>query len=209
MRKLLWATSLLVLFTVAAVAQSAAPESTAEANKAVVTRAFAALNEGDLKTLNELFDPAGPWHLPNGKTAPQGGPFTELAKACPMCAALEQRKIVIDVMVAEGDLVSVRSTWSGLYTGTAAAFLSIRSQSHWCTSTSIASLAAAFVRTGLDTTVCRWPSSSGFRSRRRRILNNPSLLMFRLNLYGVASLSLVTPVELETFSRWRGNNKKW
>jgi predicted ester cyclase len=31
---------------------------------------------------------------------------------------LEQRKIVIDVMVAESDLVSIRSTWSGLYTGT-------------------------------------------------------------------------------------------
>jgi predicted ester cyclase len=35
-----------------------------------------------------------------------------------MCAALEQSKIVIDVMVGESDLVSVRSTWSGLYTGT-------------------------------------------------------------------------------------------
>ena len=96
MRKLLWA-SLILLFTAAAFAQSAGRESTAEANKAVVQRAFAA---------------------PNGKTIPQGGPFTELAKSCPMCAALEQRKIVIDVMVAASDLVSVRSTWSGLYTGT-------------------------------------------------------------------------------------------
>ncbi|MGA2539647.1 MAG: ester cyclase [Terracidiphilus sp.] len=118
MRRLLWA-SLIMLLTAAALAQSAGPESTAEANKAVVTRAFAALNEGDLKTLNELFDPDGPWHLPSGKTIPQGGPFTELAKSCPMCAALEQRKIVIDVIVAESDLVSVRSTWSGFYTGTA------------------------------------------------------------------------------------------
>ena len=118
MRKLLWATSLIVLFTAAAAAQSVGPESTAEANKAVVTRAFAALNEGDLKTLNELFDPAGPWHIPGGKTILQGGPFTELAKSCPMCAKLERRKIVIDVIVAESDLVSVRSTWSGLYTGT-------------------------------------------------------------------------------------------
>jgi len=117
MRKLLWA-SLIVLCSAAAVAQSARQESTIEENKSVVKRAFAALNEGDLKTLNELFDPDGPWHLPNGKTMPQGGPFTELAKSCPMCAKLDQRKIVIDVMVAENDLVSVRSTWSGLYTGT-------------------------------------------------------------------------------------------
>jgi hypothetical protein len=36
-----------------------------------------------------------------------------------MCAALEQRKIVTHVMVAESDLVSVRSTCSGLYIGTA------------------------------------------------------------------------------------------
>jgi ketosteroid isomerase-like protein len=118
MRKLLWA-SFILLITAVAVGQTAGQESTAEANKAVVKRAFAALNEGDLKTLNELFDPDGPWHLPNGKTMPQGGPFTELGKSCPMCAKLEQRKIVIDVMVAESDLVSVRSTWSGLYTGTA------------------------------------------------------------------------------------------
>ena len=118
MRKLVWA-SLIVLCWAAAVAQSAGQEFSIEANKAVVKRAFVALNEGDLKTLNELFDPDGPWHLPNGKTMPQGGPFTELAKSCPMCAKLEQRNIVIDVMVAEGELVSVRSTWSGLYTGTA------------------------------------------------------------------------------------------
>jgi ketosteroid isomerase-like protein len=117
MHKLFWA-GLIVLFTATGVAQSAGRESTAEADKAVVRRAFAAFNDGDLKTLNELFDPDGPWHLPNGKTIPQGGPFAELAKSCPMCAALEKRKIVIDVMVAESDLVSVRSTWSGLYTGT-------------------------------------------------------------------------------------------
>lgn len=109
---------LIVLFTAAlAVPQSPQPEST-YANRAVVKRAFAAFNGGDLKTLNELFDPEGPWHLPNGKTIPQGGPFTELAKSCPMCAALEHREIRIDVMIAESDLVSVRSTWSGLYTGT-------------------------------------------------------------------------------------------
>jgi ketosteroid isomerase-like protein len=117
MRKLL-CTSLIAFLTAAAVAQSAGQESTAEANKAIVTRAFAAFNQGDLPALNQIFDPDGPWHLPNGKTIPQGGPFTELAKSCPMCAALEQRKIVIDVMVAEADLVSVRSTWSGFYTGT-------------------------------------------------------------------------------------------
>lgn len=89
-----------------------------DANKAIVRRAFAAFEQGDVATLNELFDPEGPWHTPNGMTIRQGGPFKDLAGSCPMCAKLEERKIVIDVMLAEGDLVSVRSTWSGLYTGT-------------------------------------------------------------------------------------------
>jgi hypothetical protein len=83
MRKLLFA-SLIVLFTAAAVAHSAGLESTTEANKTIVKRAFAAMNEGDLNSLNELFDPDGAWHLPGGKTVPQGGPFSELAKSCPM-----------------------------------------------------------------------------------------------------------------------------
>jgi hypothetical protein len=46
MRKLLW-TGLILLFTAGAFAQSARRESTAEANEAVVKRAFAAFNEGD------------------------------------------------------------------------------------------------------------------------------------------------------------------
>jgi len=118
MHQMLWAT-LILLFTVESViSQSPRPESTPDTNKAIVKRGFAAFNDGDLKTLNELFDPDGPWHLPNGKTIPQRGPFNELAQSCPMCAKLEQREIHIDVMVAEGDLVSVRSIWSGLYTGT-------------------------------------------------------------------------------------------
>jgi ketosteroid isomerase-like protein len=118
MRKLLWVI-LIVFVAASAVAQSAGRESTVEHNKSVVKRVFTSLNDGDLKTLNELFDPDGPWHLPSGKTIQQGGPFTELGKSCPMCAALEQRRIVVDVIVAENDLVSVRSTWSGLYSGTA------------------------------------------------------------------------------------------
>ena len=35
-----------------------------------------------------------------------------------MCASLAQRKISLDLILAEGDLVAVRSTWSGIYTGT-------------------------------------------------------------------------------------------
>ena len=90
----------------------------AEANKAVVRTAFQALAQGDLKTLNEIFDPKGPIHTPGGKIILQGGPFTDLKSSCPMCAKLNNRKITIDLLLSDGDLVAVRSTWSGKYSGT-------------------------------------------------------------------------------------------
>jgi len=52
-----------------------------------------------------------------GKAIRQGGLYASLQASCTMCASLAQRKISIDVMLAEGDLVAVRSTWSGIYTG--------------------------------------------------------------------------------------------
>lgn len=84
----------------------------------VVRTAIAALEAGDLPTLNRIFAPEGPWHLPGGAQKPQGGPYTDLAQSCPMCARLSDRHIAIEVMVAEGDLVSVRTRWSGRYSGT-------------------------------------------------------------------------------------------
>ncbi len=90
----------------------------ASANEAVVRRAFQALEQGDLKTLNEVFDPKGPIHSQRGKTILQGGPFTDLKSSCPMCAALSNRKITIDLLLSDRDLVAVRSTWSGKYSGT-------------------------------------------------------------------------------------------
>lgn len=90
----------------------------AETNKTVVRRAFQALEQGDLKTLNEVFDPKGPVHTPRGKIILQGGPFTDLKSSCPMCADLSSRKITIDLLLSDGDLAAVRSTWSGKYSGT-------------------------------------------------------------------------------------------
>jgi ketosteroid isomerase-like protein len=89
-----------------------------EANKNVVRRAFQAFNQGDLKTLNEIFDAKAVLHSPQGKDKLRGGPLTELKDACPMCAALSDRKIKVDLILAEGDLAAVRSTWSGRYSGT-------------------------------------------------------------------------------------------
>ena len=116
MRKL--AVTVLLISPFAAWAEDPGPQaSSSEANKAVVRRAFAAFEQGDVATLNELFDPEGPWHTPTGTTTPQGGPYDSLKASCPMCASLAQRKISIDVILAEGGLVAVRSTWSGVYTG--------------------------------------------------------------------------------------------
>jgi hypothetical protein len=57
----------------------------AEINKNVVRRIFKALEQGDLKTLNEVYDPNGPIHTPQGKLIMQGGPYTDLKSSCPMC----------------------------------------------------------------------------------------------------------------------------
>jgi ketosteroid isomerase-like protein len=93
-------------------------ELSTDANEAVVRRSFQAREQGDVATLNELSDPDEMLHLPGGAAVRRGGPYTELKDLCPMCAALEHRKITIDMMLAKGDLVYVRSTWAGSYTGT-------------------------------------------------------------------------------------------
>lgn len=90
----------------------------ADVNKAVVRRAFQALEQGDVKTLNEVYDPKGLVHSTRGKTSVQGGPFADLKSTCPMCASLSNRKITIDMLLSDGDMVAVRSTWSGKYSGT-------------------------------------------------------------------------------------------
>lgn len=87
----------------------------ADINKSLVRRAFQAMEQGDLKTLNEVFDAKGPIHTPQGKILQRGGPFADLKSSCPMCAALNNRKITIDSLLSDGDLVAVRSTWSGKY----------------------------------------------------------------------------------------------
>lgn len=51
------------------------------------------------------------------REATQGGPYAELKGACGMCASLRGRSIRIEQMVADGEMVAVRSRWSGLYTG--------------------------------------------------------------------------------------------
>ncbi len=87
-----------------------------EANKAIVRKLFKALNEGDLATRNKLVDPRQMFHSAIVDRQGTGEPAKTLREACPMCASLNPRAITIDFMMAEGDLVTVRSTWRGKYT---------------------------------------------------------------------------------------------
>lgn len=107
-----------MLLGLSAASGQAPATAQSDANKALVRRAFQAFEQGDLKTLNEVFDPSGPIHSAGGKTTLQGGPFTDLKSSCSMCASLSNRKITIDMLLSDGDIVAVRSTWSGKYSGT-------------------------------------------------------------------------------------------
>ncbi len=87
-----------------------------EANKALVRAFLKALEAGDMAAMVAIRGGGGPTHGPNGESRVSAA-GSSLAERCPMCAALPDRKITIDGMVAEGDLVSVRSTWTGTYSG--------------------------------------------------------------------------------------------
>jgi len=87
-----------------------------EANKEIVRRLFKAFNEGDLATRNRLVDPRVAFHSATVDRQGSGESAKTLRDACPMCASLNPREITIDAIMAEGDLVTVRSTWRGKYT---------------------------------------------------------------------------------------------
>ena len=89
-----------------------AAASNGEANKALVRAFLKALETGDIAAMNAIRGAAGVTHSPNGESRP-ATTSANLAERCPMCAALPDRKISIDTMLAEGDLVTVRSTWTG------------------------------------------------------------------------------------------------
>lgn len=88
-----------------------------EANKTLVRRLFKAFNDGDLDTLNKLSDDRRTIHTATGSVSRDGQPRKTLAEACPMCAALNPRNITIEFIMAENDLVTVRSSWQGQYNG--------------------------------------------------------------------------------------------
>lgn len=99
---------------------SQAPEKpvqvdTPEANASLVRALYAAFNAGDLAAINRIMVPDLIFHSPSGDTARRYDSPQDLRSACPLCDALKNRKIVIDAILAERDLVAVRSTWSGTF----------------------------------------------------------------------------------------------
>lgn len=96
---------------------NAAEPSQLEANKNVARRALAAIEKGDLKELNALYEPEGLVHLSNGTQTTEHGPHADLKSASPLFAAFNPRTVTIEVMVAEDDLVTVRWTLRGRHSG--------------------------------------------------------------------------------------------
>lgn len=93
-----------------------APGPDLEANKALVRAFLTALEAGDIPAMIAIRGGGGATHGPNGESRVVAA-SASLSERCPMCAALHDRKIIIDGMVAEGDLVSVRTNWTGTYSG--------------------------------------------------------------------------------------------
>ena len=92
------------------------PNPDGEANKALLRTFLKALETGDVAARNAIIEPGGKMHGLTGDSL-FGAAVANIAEACPMCAAMPDRKISIDLIVAERDLVSVRSTWTGTYSG--------------------------------------------------------------------------------------------
>lgn len=85
-----------------------------DANKALVQTFLKALETGDVAARNAVIEPGGKMHGLTGNSL-FGAAVANIAEICPMCAAMPDRKISINMMVAEGNLVAVRTTWTGTY----------------------------------------------------------------------------------------------
>lgn len=106
---------LLLAAALAAFAPAQAAQSVAESNKAIVLEVFRALESGDLAALNRAFSPDGRSHI-NGETGPPRGTPKSFAEAAPFPGALSDRSVVTAELLAEDDLVAIRSRICGRHT---------------------------------------------------------------------------------------------
>lgn len=98
---------------VALAAASPALASETEANRAAVRRIYdEAVNAGRLEVLSDLVAPE--FALPDGSR----GPAAFAANVTALRAGFPDIRFTIEDVVAEGDRVAVRWTWTGTHTGT-------------------------------------------------------------------------------------------
>ena len=86
-----------------------------EANKAMIRRLVQeALNQGNLNTIDELFDPAFVEHsTPDQPTGPEGVKrFVDMVRA-----GFPDLQVSISHLIAEDDEVVVRTVWQGTHQG--------------------------------------------------------------------------------------------
>ena len=84
-------------------------------NKAASLRVFKALETGDVAVLNQIFADDGRNHV-SDQARPRGGPHATFYEAAPFIGALSNRKVEVLEILAEGDLVAVRSRLCGDHT---------------------------------------------------------------------------------------------
>lgn len=86
-----------------------------DANKRMAVEVFRALETGDVTVLNRVFADNGFNHV-GGETRPRNGPHKTFFEAAPFVGALSNREVVTFEIIAEGDLVAVRSRLCGNHT---------------------------------------------------------------------------------------------
>ena len=85
-----------------------------EENKAVIYRHVEVLNKGDLSIVDEIISPDYVYHRPTGELNGRDG-FKQIVTM--VRNAFPDINYTIDDMVAEGDTVAARYTWTGTFKG--------------------------------------------------------------------------------------------
>jgi steroid delta-isomerase-like uncharacterized protein len=86
-----------------------------EQNKAVEKRVFEELNKGNLAIIDELFAPSYVYHGPAGMEAKGPEGFKQIMTMAR--AGFPDWNMEIEDMIAEGDMVATRATYSGTHKG--------------------------------------------------------------------------------------------
>lgn len=108
-------TSLLAACSSSACPEPAGPDTELAArNKAIVLEVFDALGSDDLATLERLFTVDGEVIL-GQRTRTRGGPYASFREAAAFPGSLDEVRVEVEAIVAEGDQVAIQSLICGLH----------------------------------------------------------------------------------------------